>query len=948
MSIILSRHIFKWRVSKTKAVYLASEEDYEPFILERGENEAVKYTLGEDESTTKFPIVSAATTSDVDEDAIIENINNIGVMDYNIAFKKMLKLLSYDPDGVKMVFNDYFSYYNVYDNVSMPTEKEVVKFPLDVIVRSYGESGATVYKKDDKEVLDITGEKGEDGYTVYLTNPMLYPSRKSTMTNSGNTFYTDVIVFKGNEDVSNEVTVDQSELEHGKRWDCDEVEIVGNGSSRRISIDVMSGTTEEELTRHYGYVDIPVKHNDFETTIRWNYEIVELLLASGTSIFQTYSSITQSFENELGQSTEFIITADGINLSIANSATSASAEISLAASGLMIDMKNEWNSITLISDAARDYGIFQTDLTSAQTRFERNVQGAYDYFDAEIGNTKRTTISTASATTTTFINEVTGAETIIDRTYSGFSFVVKESGQTITNFVQSASTFTGDFFDGPLVQKMALTVISSADTYVYKTVELAEEKDPRQNGYEITIKNAAGINVAKQALSGLEKYNLNESSLDDLANISPSKPFAITIVGTNYWKITTDNTNRCYFLFNENEIDENTGLSINFCLVSGGKKDLDFVIDVYKAHSALTEYGHFRLGCDAIEMLHDNISGYCSSINISADTIERRVSNLEGDVSLLRQNANSIVSTVEGYNERLGQLEKSIISVSADTNYFSAAKIKFNGYTSINGGVIIDKDGKLTLNDVEFDGVMSERAQRLSGGSGDTEYTIHECTSVYCPVSGGGESTKVYLPCEPYYNGRTITVINSNVRSYNISGTTQILAGRTLGKNVFASLYAEENSGYTLNNDDADTNYCVFTYVDGSSVVSHRVPYNNFINPDGDKVTDAIQVGWSLCGSLGYNDYEKGDPLKVYGEEEGEIDINWQFGNIYENGGGLADEINISNESIDLTGGLSNRKGILLKYQYEITDDGAPFVFHSEARNVKMILPVLKKIRNNG
>lgn len=952
MSIISSRHIFKWRVSKTKSVYLADVDSYEPFIFEKGDGENIKYTLSDTETLYDFPVISSTTTGGVDEEAIIENIKDIGVMDFNIAFKKMQKLLSYDSDGMKMVLNDYFSYYNVYDNVSMPTEKEKVVFPLNVIVRSYGPSGATIYSQDDRDVLDITGERGEDGYTVYLTNPMLYPSRKGTMTNSGNTFYTDVIVFKGSENVSNEVVVDQSKLEHGKKWGkCDNVRVVNSADTinpKRIRLNPYSGTCEEELTRHYGYVDIPVKHNDFETTVRWNYEIVELLLSSGTSIYQTYSSITQGFRDLSGNSSDFVIEADGISLAMSNSATSASTQISLSASGMMISMQEGWNSIDILDKADEQFVSFTNDLSGARNAYSSSIEDGYASFETKMGSVETEGLETASSITKTFMNTVSSSVTQIERSYNGFSFVVSESGETLANFIQSASTFSGDFFDGPIVRNVVLTVVDKNDTYKYKKARISNEKNPQQGGYEIIIQDAQEKNVTKTALSGLLKYKIGETSLENLSKINAAKPFAITVYGTNDWSIKSTSEGKCYFCFPDTAVTENTGLSISFCMVNNLKKDLGFTVDVYDAHSALTEYGHFVLGCNAIDMLHTNISGYCSEIEVSANTIERRVSDLSGNTSTLLQSANTITSRVSELNEQLSSLTESIININADTNYFGAAKITFDGYTSINGGVIIDKEGKMTLNDVEFDGVMGDDVYRLDGNvSGDPkEYSVHDYTSIYCPVSSKNQKSKVYLPCEPSYNGRTITVVNDSIDSFGTSGTTEIVAGRTLGQNVFASIFAEQNSGYTLNQDNASENYCIFNSSEGD----FNIPYNNIIDFSKDNTTTALNVGLSLCESLGYDGYKKGDPLKVYGEEEGDVDINWQFGNVYENEDplrGLAEEINISNESVDLTGVLSNRYGLLPKYQFEINNDGTPYIYHNKNNNVKVILPVLRKIENN-
>lgn len=942
MSIISSRHIFKWRVSKTKSVYLADVDSYEPFIFEKGDGENIKYTLSDTETLYDFPVISSTTAGGVNEEAIMENIKDIGVMDFNIAFKKMQKLLSYDPDGMKMVLNDYFSYYNVYDNVSMPTEKEKVVFPLDVIVRSYGPSGATIYSQDDREVLDITGERGEDGFTIYLTNPTVYPSRKSTQTGSGNTFYTDVVVYKGTEDISSAVTIDSIKLQKGMKWPlCDGVWVE---DGNRIKLQVNSGDTEQLLTRHYGYVDIPVEYEEFSGTTRWNYEIVELLLSSGTSIYQTYSSITQGFRDLSGNSSDFVIEADNISLAMSNSATSASTQISLSASGMMINMQEGWNSIDILDRAGEQFISFNNDLSGARSAYSTSVEDGYTSFERKIGTVETEGLETASSITKAFMNTVSSSVAQIERSYNGFSFVVSESGETLANFIQSASTFSGDFFDGPIVRNVVLTVVDEKDTYKYSGATISNEKDAQQGGYEITIKDRQGKNVAKTALQGLARYKIGETSLEKLSKINAAKPFAITVYGTNDWSIKSTSEGKCYFCFPDTAVDENTGLSISFRTVNNLKKDLGFTVDVYDAHSALTEYGHFVLGCNAIDMLHTNISGYCSEIEVSANTINRRVSDLSGNTSILLQSANTITSKVSELNEQLSSLTESIINIDADTNYFGAAKIIFSGYTSINGGVIIDKEGKMTLNDVEFGGVMGDDVYRLVGStSGDPkEYSVHDYTSIYCPVSSENQKSKVYLPCEPSYNGRTITVINNSTNLFGVSGTTEIVAGRTLGQNVFASIFAEQNSGYTLNQDNAFENYCIFHSQEGD----FKIPYNNIIDFGKDKTTNAFNVGLSLCESLAYGDYEKGDVLTVYGEEEGDIDLNWQFGNVYENedpSRGLTDNIKISNESVDLTGVLSNRYGILPKYQFEINDDGTPYIYYSEERNVRIILPVLKR-----
>ena len=950
MSITSSRHTFKWRVSKTKTVYLADVNSYEPFIFEKGDGENIKYTLSDTETLYNFPVVSSTTAEGVDEKAIMENIKNIGVMDFNVAFKKMQKLLSYDSDGMKMVLNDYFSYYNVYDNVSMPTEKEKVVFPLDVIVRSYGPSGATIYSQNNREVLDITGERGKDGFTIYLTNPTVYPSRKSTQTGSGNTFYTDVVVYKGTEDISSAVTIDWDKLQKGRKWPlCDDV-WVEHGN--RIKLQVNSGDTEQLLTRHYGYVDIPVEYEEFSGTTRWNYEIVELLLSSGTSIYQTYSSITQSFKDLSGNSSEFVIEADSISLAMTNSAISASTQISLSASGMMISMEEGWNSIKIIEDADGQYSSFKNYLTDAKNAYSTSAKTVYTLFETQMGSVETKKLESASSTTKTFMNTVSSSVTQIERSYEGFSLVVSESGQTLAKFIQSASGFSGDFFDGPVVRNVALTVVDENDTYKYKKARISNEKDPQQGGYEIIIQDAQEKNVAKTALYGLVKYKIGETNFEELSKISTAKPFAITVYGTNDWSIKSTSEGKCYLCFPDTAVTENTGLSISFRMVNNPKKDLGFTVDVYDAHSALTEYGHFVLGFNGIDMLHTNISGYCSDIKVSANTISRTVSDLSGNTSTLLQSANTITSKVSEFNKQLSSLTESIININADTNYFGAAKIIFDGYTSINGGVIIDKEGKMTLNDAEIGGVMADDVYQLNGSvSGDPEeYTVRNYTSIYCPVSSENQKSKVYLPCEPSYNGRTITVVNDSTNSYGISGTTEIVAGRTLGQNVFASIFAEENSGYTLSQDNANKNYCIFN----ADWDDYKIPYNNIIDFSDDRTTNALKVGLSLCISLGYGDHEKGKVLTVYGEsgrtspqQEG-IDKNWQFGNVYKGDApvsGLTDSIKISNESVDLTGVLSNRYGLLLKYQFEINNDGTPYIYKNDY--VNLILPVLKKIENN-
>ena len=146
-----------------------------------------------------------------------------------------------------------------------------------------------------------------------------------------------------------------------------------------------------------------------------------------------------------------------------------------------------------------------------------------------------------------------------------------------------------------------------------------------------------------------------------------------------------------------------------------------------------------------------SIDGMSGNVDQTASALNNRVGSADGQCAEIIQSADTVIFQTQHLSEDLSYVQDAIISLGEDGTVVSGKEIYLNGYTSFNGAVTIDYDGKLTLQNARVEGVLSQPVELVTG---DTVVQNH--SNLFARTDN---NVNVFLPCEPEYIGRQVNVM---------------------------------------------------------------------------------------------------------------------------------------------------------------------------------------------